>query len=154
MTQQPRPSHDGCADDARDLFRRHGIRCTQQRTMIYDALRAACCHPTADDLFRIVRERDPGLSLATVYNTLDVLSDAGLVNRLPPASPSGPSRYDADQGEHIHAMLADGSIMDVPDDLSSRLTAALPADVLAEIQARLGVQIDRVHIQLAASRIG
>jgi Fe2+ or Zn2+ uptake regulation protein len=81
-------------------LRRHGSRPTRQRRALYAALLGRTDHPTAEALHRSVRRRLPGLSLATVYTTLEVLAAAGLVARI--AAPDGVARYDARIDVHDH----------------------------------------------------
>ena len=133
---------------SRDLFRRHGLRCTRQRQVIYGALTATQAHPTAEELLGMVRTDEPGLSLATVYNTLEALTACGLARRLPSHSGNGPCRYDADVSQHIHISTADGRVLDVPEDLAARLPDPVPVEVRAELERRLGVRITRVHVEL------
>ena len=106
----------------RELFAQHQLRCTQQRMAVYETLRASDAHPTAEELFRLVKPKTDKLSLATVYNTLDALCEAGLVRRMP--TTNGCCRYDADTSEHLHIRFRDTSqIRDVPQHLSERLLA-------------------------------
>lgn len=130
----------------RDLFRERALRHTRQREVVYAALATTKAHPTADELYTSVQASDADLSLATVYNTLDALVEAGLARRVP--SGAGPCRFDADISEHAHLITHDGAVRDLPDDLSKRLIGALPADALREIAERLGVTIDRVNVQV------
>jgi len=116
---------------------------------VYAALAATKSHPTAEDLYTAVRSAEPGMSLATVYNTLDAFTEAGLVRRL--ANSAGASRYDADTSDHAHVALGDGRLVDVPPDLSDRLLAALPEGVLRDLERRLGVRVRGVSIQVAAA---
>ena len=134
----------------RDLFAHHGMRCTHQRAMVYGALCGLDSHPTADELLEVVRETAPGVSLATVYNTLDVLSRAGLVRMLASPSPGGPCRFDAELRDHVHFHTPQGDVRDVPDDLSQLVFDHLPRHVIDRIEARLGVRVDRVAIDLIA----
>jgi len=135
--------------DTRSLFARHKIRCTAQRLAVYEALARTSDHPTAEELFRMVRPRTGRLSLATVYNTLDMLCDAGLCRRLPT---NGGCRFDADMTDHQHIRLRDtGTIRDVPPALGAKLMHRIPASVLAEIERRLGVRIEAVNVQLLAT---
>lgn len=134
---------------ARELFARHGLRCTPQRETIYAALVATKAHPTAEELFQQVRTRLPGVSLATVYNTLEALTRRGLARRFNnPHEPEGPARFDADTSPHVHVISDDGRIRDVPEDLGDRLMSSLPPALLDELEARLGVRVDRVNIEL------
>lgn len=87
------------------------------------------------------------LSLATVYNTLDALCEAGLAQKLP--TPNGTCRYDANTSEHLHIRIRDtGEIRDVPDDLSRRLMKQVSRSVLDEIGREMDVTIDSISIQL------
>ncbi|MEO1007707.1 MAG: transcriptional repressor [Planctomycetota bacterium] len=137
-------------NDLKTLFARHGLRCTKQRQVVYGALAASTSHPTADELFLAVRDTDAGISLATVYNTLESLSKCGLCRKLAPTA-GGPTRFDATTSEHVHLLTSDGRLMDVPDDLSARLIdRASDPELIAEIERRLGVGLDKIDIQLIA----
>lgn len=135
----------------RDLFETHSLRCTCQRLALYDALKASMNHPTAEELYRVVKSRPEygRLSLATVYNTLEALCKVGLARKLP--TTNGCCRFDADTHEHSHVRVRDtGEIRDLPIELSERLVEALPRDVLNEIERRLDVKIDGARVQLLA----
>ncbi len=134
----------------RELFERHALRCTRQREQIYEALACTKSHPTADELFQAVRASEPGLSLATIYNTLDAFTECGLVRRLPCPSGSGPCRYDADVSDHVHMALRDGRLVDLPHDLSGQLLASVPAGVLKELERRFGVHVAGLNMQVLA----
>jgi Fe2+ or Zn2+ uptake regulation protein len=82
------------------LLRARGERATRQRRAIYAALLDRTDHPTAEVLHRVARRRIPGMSLATVYTTLEVLVSAGLAGRL--AGTDGASHYDARTDGHDH----------------------------------------------------
>lgn len=138
-------------DEIRQAFRDNGLRFTRQRASIYRALISTRSHPTAEELFAAVRDEQPQVSLATIYNTLDALTGAGLCRRLPGATASGACRYDADTTAHAHLIADSGEILDVPDDLSDRLVQSLPSDVIAEMERRFGVAVKRVELHLFAS---
>jgi Fur family peroxide stress response transcriptional regulator len=131
----------------RELFNRHSLRCTKQRMALYEALCQSASHPTAEELYQMVRPHTVGLSRATVYNTLEALCSAGLARQM--ATTNGCSRYDADTSDHLHLRLSTTcEIRDVPVDLGARLIDNLPKAVLAEIEQRMGVKIDNVSVQL------
>lgn len=135
----------------RELFNRYNLRCTRQRLALYEALRMCKNHPTADELFRLVAPNLGGMSRATVYNTLEVLCDAGLARKMP--TEHGCCRYDADTSEHLHVRMQETSeIRDVPNHLAEQLIKGLPREVLKQIEAELGVRIQGVNIQLCASQ--
>ncbi len=89
-------------------------RMTDQRRVILDEIRDTKSHPTADDLYRVVRKRLPKISLGTVYRNLDILTNAGLINKLDFGS--GQSRYDANLSEHYHLRCVEcNRVVDVMD---------------------------------------
>ena len=144
-------SHNGhVCSHSRALFERHGLRCTRQREVLYEALAATKSHPTADELFQSVQEIEPGLSLATVYNTLDAFTQVGLVRRIPCPMGSGACRFDADTSDHVHLATPDGKVTDVPIDVSRQLIAAIPREIVAELERRMNVRIDGLSVQLLA----
>ena len=136
----------------RDLFTRCSLRCTTQRVALFDTLRKCKSHPTAEELFRMVKPGMESLSLATVYNTLDALCEAGLAQKLP--TPNGTCRYDANTSEHLHVRIKDtGEICDVPEELSRRLMDQLSRTVLGEIEREMNITIDGVSIQIIGRKM-
>lgn len=134
------------SDPIRKLFATHGLRCTQHRRSIYDALAATNCHPTADELYQRL---DTGMSLATVYNTLESFCQAGIARKLPGTGGNGSARYDAVTDPHVHACdTATGRIVDLPEPLSRRITDHILRDELAAIEKSLGFRVSDVRIKL------
>lgn len=133
-----------------ELFRARGLRLTHQRELLYKALSQSKSHPTAEELFHNVRKSDPGLSLATVYNTLEAFSTSGLCRRLACARGTGACRYDADLNDHVHLVTSDGRVLDLPADLGERVLRRLGAEVLSEIETRTGVQLGPSSVQFVA----
>jgi len=142
------------------LFARHNIRCTAQREAVYSALEATESHPTALELHGMVAKKAGGISLATVYNTLELLTRKGLTRRYVHTSASTggreeAARYDADTRSHIHFIDDQtGRLRDIPADLGVDLLSKLPADVIEQIEDRLGVRIDQVRIELHGDQTG
>ena len=118
-------------NSTKSLFATKNLRCTRQRIEVYAALASTKRHPTADELHNLVQHSTPGTSLATVYNTLETLCDAGLCQKI--NTPAGAARYDADLSRHLHVVNDDGSVIDVPDDLSKKITSSLPNNLADEI---------------------
>ena len=83
-----------------ELLRSRGFKVTPQRLAIYDALCKTKIHPSAEMLFAELLPHYPGLSLATVYKTVDILRELGLVQVLNAGEDS--FRYDAVVEEHAH----------------------------------------------------
>lgn len=130
--------------ETRTLFARHGLRCTRQRVLLYETLAAINRHPTAEELHSLVKDRE-GLSLATIYNTLEAFCRSGLCRKIPSC---GGARYDADLREHLHITTTDGEVRDVPEQLGVELLNSLPRSVLTEIERRTGVRIRRISIDI------
>ena len=75
-------------------------RMTQQRRTILEELGKLTCHPTADEIYRLVRHRLPKISIATVYRNLEILSEEGLVWKMDVAGAQ--RRFDATTANHYH----------------------------------------------------
>jgi Fe2+ or Zn2+ uptake regulation protein len=99
-------------------------RPTAQRTMILAEVKAAEGHLTAGEVFERVRRRDPKIAYGTVYRSLHLLAQHGLIQELTFADMA--SRYDgrADRHDHVHCtccgLLVD---VDVPIALIARHVA-------------------------------
>lgn len=90
-----------------------GLRMTEQRRAVYDALMAQRDHPTAVEVFMRVKGKMPSISLATVYNCLETLTDCGLVKAV--NHDREPSRYCPNLSEHAHLFCEScGGVMDIP----------------------------------------
>ena len=109
------------------------MRVTAQRVAIYDMLLGSNEHPTAAMIYDGLKKQYPTLSLMTVYNTLNRLVDAGVVNDLGTVG-DGFTHYDADISAHVN--LACTNCHQI-SDLASEYTPTLGADILA----RSGYQI-------------
>ena len=96
----------------RDALRARGQRVTPQRLMIAAAVRDLDRHATAEQIFTDVAGRMPGVSLPTVYATLDLLEEIGLVRRV--ATEGGTAVYDPRTDQHHHLVCRRcGAIADV-----------------------------------------
>ncbi len=139
------------SDRTTELFAQHGLRSTRQRIAVYEVLAKCRQHPTADELHHLVQTDTEPMSLATVYNTLEALCEAGLARKL--ATVAGSCRYDADMSDHIHVRVqGTDEIHDVPEALGRRFLEQVPTDVLREIESTLGVTIAGVSIQVIGVR--
>lgn len=90
-----------------------GHRFTEQRAAVYRFLSSTTSHPNADEVFQEVRGEVPGISLATVYKSLETLVSCGLAAKL--TYSDGSAKYDARTEPHPHARcITCGQVMDVP----------------------------------------
>jgi len=106
-----------------------GIRLTPQRRYVYEALLERRDHPTAIDVFMRVKEKMPSISLATVYNCLETLTESGLVKHV--NLDRAPSRYCPNRQPHGHFFCDEcGVVFDVPLKNSLPETWEVPAHTL------------------------
>ena len=97
----------------REAMEQSGQRCTIQRAAVFRFLHATDTHPTADDVYRNVRADLPGISLGTVYKSLETLVGCGLARKL--SGGNGSARYDGRMDPHFHARCLEcGRVRDVP----------------------------------------
>lgn len=73
---------------------------TAQREAILKELRSVTTHPTADELYTMLRMKMPAISLGTVYRNLEQMSQAGIVRKLETAGKQ--KRFDGDLSDHHH----------------------------------------------------
>jgi Fur family ferric uptake transcriptional regulator len=73
---------------------------TQQRKIILEELRKVDTHPSADEVYELVRRRLPRISLGTVYRNLEILSKTGAIQKLEPGCSL--KRFDGNPHEHYH----------------------------------------------------
>ena len=86
---------------------------TRQRKLILEELRRMKSHPTADEIYSMVREKLPRISLGTVYRNLQLLTGQGVIRSIP--SSSGQTRYDGDMEDHFHIRCRKcGKVVDLP----------------------------------------
>lgn len=133
------------AEAVRDLLREHGLRVTRQRETLYSALASTSSHPTADELLGLVQGRAAGISLATIYNTLEAFVDAGLCKRIHAGSAT---RYDASTSDHAHVQTSDGRVLDLPEALSRKIQRAIDPAVLKGIEDELGVRVASISFSV------
>lgn len=111
------------SDELHARFRRHALRLTRQRAAIYSALAGANSHPTADDLYRTVKQRYPMMSRNTVYYTLSVLCRAGLVQEVNVGHDV--ARFDGNVTAHHHLICVGcRQIVDVIDEGLNQLAVS------------------------------
>jgi Fur family peroxide stress response transcriptional regulator len=90
-----------------------GLRLTRQRKHVYEVLLGRQDHPTAMEVFLRAKPEMESLSLATVYNVLETLSERGLVRKV--HLDSGSMRYCANHAKHGHFTCTGcGAVLDVP----------------------------------------
>lgn len=106
---------------ASELLLERGVKPTPQRVVIAEFLLSTSCHPTAEQIMEAVSDKLPvPLSRATVYNTLNILVEAGVVREV--VTEPGCARYDANIAEHHHFVdVRTGCIVDIPQHMVPQL---------------------------------
>jgi Fur family peroxide stress response transcriptional regulator len=118
-----------------DLFKgalkRAGVKLTHQRLEIFRELAKSGDHPDAETIYKGVRERVPPVSLDTVYRTLWLLLDLGLINTL---GPRDRVRFDANTSPHHHFICKKcGMTRDFYSDEFDRLKVPAAVKILGQV---------------------
>jgi Fur family transcriptional regulator, ferric uptake regulator len=128
------------ADTILRAFDDAGYRVTEPRRRLADLIGRQSGHFTADDLIAESRRRHLGVGRATVFRSLDVLAELGVVERLD--LPSGDHALVACEAAHHHHVVCSrcGRSTDIAD---SGLAA-----IIADVGRRSGYQIDSHRLEL------
>ncbi len=104
-----------------EYLRSHGKRCTPERFMILDSAQGMTGHFTAESLCERLLSEGKRVAVATVYSTLQLLVDCGLVRRLR-INDGQATLYETAQGNHLHLICNRcGKIKDVRDTVLAEL---------------------------------
>lgn len=123
----------------RGALESNGQRYTEQRAAVYRCLLGTESHPTADEVFTMVRRELPDISLATVYKALETLVGCGLAVKL--TYGDGSARYDGRTDPHHHARcLSCGAVLDVP--------GRVDMDALSEVGPVNGFSVEGYRLEL------
>jgi Fur family peroxide stress response transcriptional regulator len=121
-----------------EVCRSAGVKITHQRMEIFRCVAQSGRHPDAQAVFRGVRKRVPTISLDTVYRTLWLLTDLGLIATLGP--PRDSARFDANLSQHHHFVCRRcGLISDFYSDSFDELP-------LPEAVSAIGL-VERTHVE-------
>jgi Fur family transcriptional regulator, ferric uptake regulator len=102
-----------------------GLKMTGQRRLIARILSEAEDHPDVEELHRRALQRDKRVSIATVYRTVRLLEERGILERRDFGG--GRARYDlADRGQHHHLIdVETGHVIEFADEVHEALAAAI-----------------------------
>ena len=75
---------------------------SKQREAILDVMKENRTHPTAEEIYKLVLEKESQISKSTVYRNINILVDLGKIRKL--NMTVGPDRYDYLYKEHSHAI--------------------------------------------------
>ncbi len=118
--------------DIRERFRRSGYTLTSQRKAVLEALGESRGHPSAEDVYLLVKQKNPRVALGTVYQALSVLEEIGVIGAKHWSE--SPTRYDLNVDPHLDIRcLGCGAVSEIPGvelgDLEDRLRAATAYEV-------------------------
>ncbi len=122
-----------------DICRRQGVKATHQRTEILRELAGSQEHPDAETIFTRVRQRIPAVSVDTIYRTLRLLEDRGVIARV--GAMRDRARFDANTDRHHHFVCTECEMIgDFYSDAMDRVP--VPSEVAA-----MG-SVDGVYVEL------
>lgn len=99
--------------DIREKFRRSGYTLTSQRRAVLEALSEARGHPSAEDVYLVVKRKNPRVALGTVYQALSVLEEIGVIESKHWSE--SPTRYDLNLNPHLDIRcIRCGEVAEVP----------------------------------------
>jgi len=121
-----------------------GLKMTGQRRVIARVLSDASDHPDVEELYRRAAALDPRISIATVYRTVRLLEEKGILERRDFGG--GRARYEAtEHGHHFHLIDVDtGKVIEFEDKEYER--------VMQGIAARLGFELVSIKLELFGRR--
>lgn len=103
------------------------MKYSRQRELILNTVQSFPVHPTADTVYESVRQREPKISLGTVYRNLNQLSEVGMLVKLP--MPSGGDRFDGRLDDHLHIIC---SVCNAVSDIELSALSQLDCEVEAQ----------------------
>ena len=109
------------------------IRLTTQRQILLEELSKVNSHPTACELYEMVRKRLPRIGLGTVYRNLELMADSGMILKLELGGAQ--KRFDATTDPHYHVRCSScGKMEDITVAVQEKITAnavkKTPYDIL------------------------
>jgi Fur family transcriptional regulator, ferric uptake regulator len=123
--------------DFRQALKERGLRMTPQRQLILDAVAAAHGHISVDQVYQQVIRQFPDVNVTTVYRTLEVLEELGLVRHT--HFHDGVAQYQrTDEAPHHHLVCT-------VCDADTELDLAILEPLAEELQRRYGFKADLAH---------
>ncbi len=118
----------------------HGLKMTGQRRVIARVLSDAGDHPDVEELYRRAVQLDPRISIATVYRTVRLLEEKGILHRRNFGGTR--ARYEpADHGQHYH-------LIDVETDRVIEFKDAEHETLIRDIARKLGFELVSLRLEL------
>jgi Fe2+ or Zn2+ uptake regulation protein len=128
-------------DHLRATLRAAGRRLTSQRRLILEVLEESDEHLDAEALYAQVKVRDPDVSLATIYRTLAVLKEVGLVEEHRLGEDHGHYEAALDEPHYHFTCLGCGEVIE--------FDAPLVVWIKQELSEREGVRVTSTHLHMS-----
>ena len=124
---------------AQQVFRRSGMRLTSQRRIVLEVLDESEAHLDAERVYHQANERDPNISLATVYRTFAALRQLGLIQQRHLTRDDQRGYYEIADRQHFHfTCLRCGRVIEFDTPFITQIQQELADEMGVEvIQARL-----------------
>jgi len=133
-------------DDAVSRMRAQGLRWTPQRRTLIEVLREREGHVTASELIARCRDRDKTTTPSTVYRTLDLLEDLGLVKH--------GHGHDGHEEYHILPQQVHGHLYCVACGTTWEIKPETSAVIVEALAAQLGFSVDLSHVTISGRCAG
>jgi Fur family ferric uptake transcriptional regulator len=125
------------AQELRGALKQRGLRMTPQRQLILDAVAAMRGHIAVEQVYQQVVRQFPDVNISTVYRTLEVLEELGVVRHT--HFPSGVAQYQrTDEATHQHLVCTRCGA-------DSEVDLALLEPLAQELRSRFGFEPDLMH---------
>jgi len=148
MKQHYKITNKATLSDLETICVKKGLKLTVQRSIILDILETSTDHPDVEEVYRRAVEKDCRISIATVYRTLGILHEVGILDRhdFKHDTLGSRSRYELSSDEkHDHIIVLEtGNIIDFKDDDLNRLREAAAKE--------MGFKLVDIKLELYVSR--
>ena len=110
----------------------------RKRDAILNCVRSTDAHPSADWVFEHVKQQIPDISLATVYRSLALFKEQGLINSL--GTVNGVERFDGNTEPHVHFICTQcGGVQDLPE-------ISVPEELNSAVARSSGGRVDNCQL--------
>lgn len=115
------------------------MKFSKQREQILETLKNNCIHPTAEQVYALVKPEMPSISLATVYRNLNQLAENGVIGKI--EGLDGTARFDYCREQHYHFICTKcNKVYDVPYNIAP--------EVADKVREQTGLKVDSYEVSL------
>lgn len=121
-----------------------GVRMTYQKRLVLQVLQDSSDHPDVETLYARAKEKDSGISIATIYRTVRTLKDAGLLESHNFQN-EGKIRYEVPKDKHGH-------LVNLNNDEIVEFSCDLVGEELKDIAENLGYELKDYRVEIYATK--